>query len=92
MELAKILLKKQAKKKAIDILYIIERLYGDEIREAVAAAAAEVAEKTRKELLINLVVKLINNGVSKELVSKALEVPVLDIDEILANNTLKTNV
>ena len=74
------------------MLYTIERLYGDEIREAAAAAAAKVAKKTRKEFRINLVVKLINNGVSKELVSKALEMPVLEIDEILADNASKTNI
>ena len=71
---------------------IIERLYGDEIREAVKKAAIETEAKVRKKCRINFVLKLLSKGLSKDLVSKYTDVPVYEIDEIIANKGLTTSI
>ena len=70
---------------------IIERLYGDEIRAAVEKNAKKVAEKVRKECRINFVLKLLSKGMSKYLVSKYMDLPVCEIDKIIANKGLTTS-
>ena len=86
------LIKNKLKKELISMSDIIERLYGDEIRAAVEKNAKEVAKDVRKECRINFVLKFINKGIPKDLVSECMDVPISEIDEILANNASKTNI